>query len=67
MSKEAKELYDSLGGYPGLRKVTATRKAVKELLLNTDAQTFVNGRLWNIRSKSIGAGVYSVWLEGNLI
>ena len=65
LSKEAKILYDSLGGYPGLRKVTATRKAVRELLLSTDAQTLVNGKLWDIRSKSIGAGVYSVWLENN--
>jgi len=62
MGKEAKELYDSLGYHPGIRKITAETKAVRELLLATDAQTLLNGKLWNIESKSIGAGVYKVWL-----
>jgi len=63
MGKEAKELYDSLGFYPGIRKITATTKVVRELLLATDAQTFLNGKLWDIESKNIGAGVYKVWLQ----
>ncbi len=63
MGKEAKELYDSLGYSPGIRKITATTKVVRELLLATDGQTLLNGKLWNIESKNIGAGVYKVWLD----
>jgi len=63
MSIEAKELYDALGSYPGIRKLTAKTKTVRELLLNTNGQTPLNGKLWNIESRNIGAGVYKVWLE----
>lgn len=66
MGKEAKELYDRLGYYPGIRKITAKTKVVRELLLATDGQTLLNGKLWDIESKNIGAGVYKVWLTNRI-
>lgn len=55
LTGEAADLYRSLR--PG-RRMTGTTKAVRALLLATDAQTFYNGVLWRIRSRSLGAGVY---------
>ena len=63
MSAEAKELYDALGSYPGTRKLTAKTKTVQELLLNTNGQTLLNGKLWEIKTSNLGAGVYKVWLK----
>lgn len=42
---------------------TLTAKQLRETLLATDGRVFVSGRLCDIRSKAIGAGVYRVWLE----
>ena len=63
MTPKAKELYDRLEHQPGIRKVTADTKTVKELILATDARTLLNGKLWDIKAKSIFSGVNKVWLE----
>ena len=63
MNGKVKELYDSLGYYPGIRKITAETKTVKTLLLETNGETMINGKFWEIRAKSIGAGVWKVWLN----
>ncbi len=63
MSTKTKELYHTLCAYPGIQKVTAETKVVRELLLSTDGQTFLNGRLYEIKSTNIGAGVHKVWLK----
>ena len=62
MSEKTKKLYDALGVYPGIRKLTAETKTVRELLLSTDGQTLLNGKLWDIHTSNMGAGVYKVWL-----
>lgn len=56
-------LAESLQAYPGIRRVTAKRDEVQQFLLSGDGTYMLNGRLWKIRTKHIGAGVYQVWLE----
>jgi len=57
------DLRNKLTAYPGIRRITATSKDVHETLLNSDSQMFVDGTLYEIKAKSLGAGVYRVWLE----
>lgn len=46
-----------------LAKATMTRNQLKETLLATDGWVMACGRIWDIRSKHLGAGVYSVYLK----
>lgn len=39
-----------------------TRKELRALLLDHDPIMY-NGRLWDVKSKHLGAGVYRVWLK----
>ena len=61
LRSESRALYDwlRLVGY-----TTATSRALREVLLATDGETFYNGRLWTIKSQRIGPGVFRVWLAG---
>ena len=58
---ESRALYDWLrpAGH-----TTTTSRALREVLLATDGETFYNGRLWTIKSQRIGPGVFRVWLAG---
>ena len=42
---------------------TMTTKQLRALLLYNDGRIFACGDLWDIQSKSLGAGVYRVWLK----
>ena len=57
------DITDKLIAYPGVRKIAATTEELRAALLKYDGQMLLNGELWNIKSKKLGAGVYSVWLE----
>ena len=57
------DLRERLTAYPGSRKITATTKDVRDTLLISDGQMFLNGKLYMIRSLPLGAGVHQVWLE----
>lgn len=57
------DLRDILVGYPGVRRITATKKDVTETLLASDGRMTLNGELWDIKAKHMAAGVYEVWLE----
>ena len=59
---ESRTLYDRLLQARG--HTTATSRALREVLLATDGETFYNGRLWTIKSQRIGPGVFRVWLAG---
>ena len=48
---------------PGLAHTTMDRKDLRELLLATGGQALSCGRLYDIKSKHLGAGVYRVTLE----
>jgi hypothetical protein len=47
---------------PRTAHTTMDRKDLKELLLETGGQTLACGRLWEIKAKHLGAGVYKVSL-----
>ena len=42
--------------------VTTTRSVAKDLLLN-HSRPMARGRLYELKARSVGAGVWSVWLE----
>ena len=48
---------------PKAANTTMDRKDLKELLLSTDGWILSCGRMYNIKSKSLGAGVYRVTLK----
>lgn len=49
---------------PGVSNTTMTHKELQALLLSTDGRVMAHGRLWDVVSKHIGAGVYRVALKG---
>ena len=57
------DLRDILVAFPGIRRITATREDLRETLLASDGSMLLRGRTWKIRSTSVGAGIYEVWLE----
>lgn len=59
MNHLSTNFYTMPGGY----STTMTRKQLKETLLATDGWVLSCGYCWDIRSKSLGAGVYKVWLK----
>jgi len=48
---------------PGHAHTTMDRKDLKELLLATGGQTLACGKLYDIKTKHLGAGVYKVYLK----
>jgi len=48
---------------PHLAQMTMTKKQLRETLLYTDGSILANGRMWDIISKHLGAGVYKVTLK----
>ena len=48
---------------PHIAAMTMTRKQLKETLLYTDGKIIACGYMYDIKSKHIGAGVYSVTLK----
>ena len=62
VDEETRRVWGFLGNMP-IGHSTLTRKQLKSLLLKTDGSIICNGRLRDICSKHIGAGVYKVWTE----
>lgn len=56
-------LGDNFYTMPKYARTTMTRKQLKETLLSTEGWIIALGRIWDIQSKHLGAGVYSVHLE----
>ncbi|MEE8598351.1 MAG: hypothetical protein V3S69_02335, partial [Dehalococcoidales bacterium] len=57
------DLREILVAFPGVRRITATKDQLRATLLASDGQMLLQGSLWKIKSKPIGAGIYEVWLE----
>lgn len=49
--------------HPTLANMTVGRKDLKELLMATGGSVMVRGKLWNIKTKHLAAGVYRVTIE----
>lgn len=64
MSKPHNHLPDKIYAYPYTASTTMTTKQLRETLLETEGWVIANGRVREIKSKSLGAGVYKVYLEG---
>jgi hypothetical protein len=58
-----KTLPNSFYNNPTIARETMTRKDLKELLLSTGGSVMIHGRLWDIKSKNLGAGVYKVTVK----
>ena len=60
-----KTLPDMFYSMPATANTTMARKDLKELLLATEGRVMACGRLWEIKNKHLGAGVYRVklWRE----
>jgi len=58
-----KQLPDDFYAYPNFANMTITRKELRELLLETEGQVVIQGRLKDIKSKHLGVGVYRVTVE----
>ena len=48
---------------PEIAQTTMTRKDLRELLLDSYGKILSCGRLWDIKSRHIGTGIYKVFLE----
>jgi len=63
LSVKARSELDALYVYPGMRKVTVETKIFKEIMLYTGGDILVDGRLYDITSKNLGAGIYRLQLK----
>ena len=63
LSKEVDNVINTLVCNGPYAKPTISRKQLKELLLYSDGWLIAAGRMCDIKSKHLGAGVYAVWLE----
>ncbi len=59
---ETKRVWDFLASMP-IGHSTLTTAQLKALLLKTNGAVICNGRLRDICSKKLGAGVHKVWTE----
>ena len=60
ITKEKERILDSFASNPSI-KHRATIKVARRILL--DAPYLLSGRYWEVKSKSMGAGVYELSLE----
>ncbi len=58
-----KQLPDNFYNVPNIAYMTITRKELEELLLSTEGYAMIQGRMKEIKSKHLGAGVYRVTVE----
>ncbi len=63
MIQTPQDLSEALSGFPGIRKVTAPAKTVRDYLLTYGRDYMLAGRMWQVQNKRIGPGVYEVWLK----
>jgi len=58
-----KQLPDNFYNFPYAAGITITGKELRELLLETEGKVVIQGRLKDIKSNHLGAGVYRVTVE----
>ncbi len=54
-------LWSTVGGIGG--NLTCSRAELREFLKDTGGEVLRRGRVCDVRSKHLGAGVYKVWLK----
>jgi len=60
---KGKDLCRALEGFPGVRRITATKADVRRTLLESGGTMTLRGETWDIKAKHEAAGIYKVWLE----
>lgn len=60
---EINSILNHLSGHPEHGNATATKAEVREIMLQTGGVMTSGGRLYDIKSAGIGAGVYRLTLE----
>ena len=63
MNDNPSNLLNNLCSMPGLAHGTVTKEVLRDILLSTGGQLMACGRLYEIVSKHLGAGVYRVHLK----
>jgi hypothetical protein len=63
MTPEQHRNLNFLCSAPEHRHTTMSNEDLKQILLDTGGQAMACGRLWNIKSQYLAAGVYRVSLE----
>ena len=48
---------------PSVAETVVDRKTLKKILLHYGGRVIARGELWDIKNKSLGAGVYRVYLK----
>lgn len=61
--QEGERLLNFLAGLPSGNCVATSSSVVREMMLQTGGQMMARGDLWDIKSKSIGGGVYQMTLS----
>lgn len=61
IDEEVEKITNYFTGTPGGR-ATAVTAIVKRLLIKNDARLFLRGVIYEIKAKSLGAGVYEITL-----
>lgn len=54
---------DSLAANPQHAAPSVTKKDLKAILLDTDGWMMLRGRMWDLHSKHLGAGIYRLSLK----
>jgi hypothetical protein len=63
LSPEANQVLNNLAAMPTYSRPTVTSAVAREILLHCDATMMSAGRLLDIKSESLGAGIWRLWLE----
>jgi hypothetical protein len=63
LSQEADRVLTYLASVTKYGRTTVEAKVAKELLLYTEGWMMSSGRAYDIKTRSLGAGVWQVWLE----
>lgn len=61
--QESDRLLNFLAGMPGGNCTASSSKVVREMMLQTGGRMMARGDLWDLRSESLGGGVYRMTLR----
>ena len=63
IEERTKEVLDAFARSPTAFSTTVQTVVLRHILLKTEGKVLAEGCFWNIKTKSLGAGVYRIYLE----
>lgn len=63
LKEAATRKLEYLASTPRHGLTSATREVVRRVMLDTDGVMMAHGKLWDIKAKSLGAGIYQLSLK----